>query len=96
MHTPLPWNWWKGHLISPKDKGASTWILRCAPHCDPMPEDAAFLIRAVNSHIQLVEALEQIRIHSQGWKDPNGPSQLTVLDDIDSIAIAAIEAAKEK
>ena len=44
----------------------------------------------------LLAALEKIRAQAQGWKDPNGPSRLTVLDDIDSIAIAAIEAVKKE
>ena len=57
---------------------------------------AEFIVRATNNHEALLAALEKIRAQAQGWKDPNGPSRLTVLDDIDSIAIAAIEAAKEE
>lgn len=59
-HTPLPWHYieeWRGIYDSPDIRGAQVRIAEIANTPD-YKANAEFIVRACNSHYELVEALE--------------------------------------
>lgn len=68
VHTPLPWRWESAALLGPNDSGLGFdgCVLRTLGNCGPEPDDEAFIVRAVNSHYQLLEALERCEFQTSG------------------------------
>jgi hypothetical protein len=65
-HSPTPWRAIDSIVIlSEADHGFSTWLANCQVGGATRPEqcaNAAFIVKAVNAHEQLVKALQQIAL----------------------------------
>jgi hypothetical protein len=67
-HTPGPWEIMltaHGHTIVSREHG---WSVASLPDYDPTHEaNAAFIVKAVNAHDELVAALKQWADNPDGW-----------------------------
>ena len=76
QHTPTPWKWsddgTRSHLIQADlEPGDGDDILWHGGAWAMKPENKAFILRAVNSHDELVEALEELLRH-EGDREVDG------------------------
>lgn len=83
-HTPLPWavefrprvhEWWIGSALKEKQRGLKIEQMTCAikamtgNHVSEAEENAAFIVRACNSHYELLEALKEAHAEIRAWRD---------------------------
>ncbi len=68
-HTALPWRWENAALLGLEHKGYSfnDCVLRCLGNCTAELDDETLIVRAVNNHYQLLEALELWVEHAKRW-----------------------------
>jgi hypothetical protein len=71
-HTPTPWNYDKANEILSSEAIYPKYVCGFELRSLPTNEDAAFIVRAVNCHEELVEALKIALYDLQilGLKDP--------------------------
>jgi hypothetical protein len=99
-HTKTPWEW--NSILNDKYSGNSygihgdDWIVAEITPIDKETDkaNAAFIVKAVNNHNQLLEALQDIIIESEGH---NGCSDTMseVIDEIRRTAFKVIKAIKQ-
>ena len=93
-HTALPWSF-EAEGADYAVRGANGELLildTCYYPSAPFPEDAAFIVRAVNSHDDLVEALEAVVTVSASGADT--VSFLVELHRVAKLCAAALSKAK--
>ena len=95
--SPLPWEWLRSTdypEISLNDKsGQDVLSIYCGKY--PSAEDAAFIVRAVNSHAQMVAALEGLAwVLDKAESDASGTERWEYVSRRINSARAALAAAK--
>ncbi len=89
-HTPTPWRYapdWNPCSIYPDSPGADSLAT------DMSEEDAAHIVRVVNSHTELVEALEAILIYAKSMEGGTMPAPVVAIRDT---AHTALKKAREE
>lgn len=72
-HTPTPWNVFENTIYGPgTPKGRNTWLAQCRNLDERAPDNAAFIVRAVNCHEELVSIIDLLLDHVKADDLPKG------------------------
>ena len=86
QHTPTPWNLNGRHIDA--EKGNKLIVSLRSEHDAENLANAAFIVRACNSHDALVEALENAKAEIISEIDTNTSTNI-LLNEIDAVLAAA-------
>ncbi len=95
-HTPTPWSYShlqpKGYAVHAGNVTICHLPAREQTILDPMDEEAVanlkYIVRACNSHTQLVETLEAILIYAKSMEGGTMPAPVVAIRDTAHIALA--------